>query len=82
MAEKECTHIFYYFIHAKLVQEFGCNKPIYRREVIRYIAQRFRVVRQIHENILWDMESLHLIHWINKQSICLKQSDKYDYLYN
>ena len=76
MVEKNLNLIFYHYIHLKILENFNKTNVVAYHEVANFIANKFRIPRQIKKRVLWDLESMGLIHIIRGDVIKINESKK------
>lgn len=61
MAEKDLNLIFYHYMHFRLTEHFNKTNVVAGHEVANFLANKFRIPRQIKKRVLWDLEYMGLI---------------------
>lgn len=76
MNKSQPTFILYYYVHLKIVERFGTECLIFKDDVANFLANRFRIPRQIKKKILFDMDKLGLLEIVGKSVLRINPSTK------
>lgn len=76
MAKENLNLIFYHYVHFKILENFNKTNVVPAHEVSNFIANKFRIPRQIKKKVLLDLDAIGLVEVIRGDVVKINEAKK------